>query len=263
MKYLKNILFWLFILAYFILISGAIAEKRRHLYCKDLVISVMDSLESGFNNQQDIKELILKNENLIGKPVNEINLKSIETRLLKQRSVKSAETFITENGNLHINISHRYPVVRIENKKYTGYCLDSEGNIFPLSSRFNPRIIFANGYITEPFDLNKTKNIHDAETGKLAGSKAVIYDLLKLINYINGDEFWKAQIVQVYVNNKYEFELIPRVGAHVILLGTIENYEEKFGNLKTLYLEGFNKIGWNDYIQINLKFKDQIICTKR
>jgi len=64
------------------------------------------------------------------------------------------------------------------------------------------------------------------------------------------------------VNSKYEFELIPRVGSQIIELGDAENLDEKFANLKLLYLDGFNKIGWNTYKRISLKYKNQVVCTK-
>ncbi|MFW6222798.1 MAG: cell division protein FtsQ, partial [Bacteroidota bacterium] len=59
------------------------------------------------------------------------------------------------------------------------------------------------------------------------------------------------------------FEIIPRVGAHFIHFGSIDQYEWKFKKLKYLYKKGFSKEGWNKYEQINLKYKNQIICTKR
>jgi len=65
------------------------------------------------------------------------------------------------------------------------------------------------------------------------------------------------------VNEANEFELIPRVGAHLILFGSIDNYERKFRNLKIFYEQGLNNIGWNKYEKINLKFDNQIVCTKK
>jgi cell division protein FtsQ len=32
--------------------------------------------------------------------------------------------------------------------------------------------------------------------------------------------------------------------------------------LMTFYKEGLNKVGWNAYLTINLKYKNQIVCTK-
>jgi cell division protein FtsQ len=69
--------------------------------------------------------------------------------------------------------------------------------------------------------------------------------------------------VQVYVNSKNEFELIPRVGSHVILLGRLEGFEVRLDNLRSLYDQGFSTAGWNQFEIINLKYENQVVCTKR
>ena len=57
-------------------------------------------------------------------------------------------------------------------------------------------------------------------------------------------------------------ELVPRVGEHTILLGRPTNVEDKLGRMKEFYTEGLNKVGWNKYSQISLKYNNQIICKK-
>jgi len=84
-----------------------------------------------------------------------------------------------------------------------------------------------------------------------------------LAKFVDQSEFWKAQLVQIYVNEDNEIELIPRVGSHRILIGDVENLEEKFNKLMLFYEKGLSKTGWNEYSIINLKFKDQVVCTKR
>ncbi|HJX71310.1 MAG TPA: hypothetical protein VJ346_05140 [Bacteroidales bacterium] len=243
--------------------SGTISDTRKQLLCNGYQVTIINSMESGFMTQDDIISLISSRTRCLGKPVNEINLKETERSLLESPAIKSAECYVTEDGKLNVHVMYRKPVVRVMNSNHKGYYLDREGNIFPLSKHFSPNVLIANGKIREPFDLNHTSNIFVQDPGKLPKSKRVIYDLLKLVNYINGSDLWCAQFEQIYVNEAYEFELIPRIGAHVILFGGINDYEEKLENLKTLYTECFNKSGWNDYVFINLKFKNQIICTKR
>ncbi len=60
-----------------------------------------------------------------------------------------------------------------------------------------------------------------------------------------------------------EYELIPRVGAHQILLGSMDQWEKKLRNLELLYEQGLSKYGWNTYQTISLKYTNQVICTKR
>jgi cell division protein FtsQ len=86
--------------------------------------------------------------------------------------------------------------------------------------------------------------------------------LYKLAKYISHDPFLKAQIDQIYVTELNEFELIPRVGNHVIMLGTADDLDDKFRKLIVFYHLGLNKIGWNKYNVINIKFKNQVVCSK-
>ena len=248
---------------YLIVMSGTISDTRKNLLCNGIKVTMTNSTESAFLTQDDIVNMVSNRTHSLGKSVNEIDLKKIERILLESPSVKSSECYVTEDGKLHIYVTYRKPVVRIINSNNKGYYLDKEGNIFHLSEHFSPNVVIANGKIREPFDLNRTKNIYAKYPDHVSKSNRIIYDLLTLINYINQSNFWCAQFEQIYVNEKYEFEIIPRIGAHIILFGSIDDYEEKLENLKTLYIEGFNKSGWNDYVFINLKFKNQIICSKR
>ena len=91
----------------------------------------------------------------------------------------------------------------------------------------------------------------------------ILRDIYYLVDYINDDSFWSAQIDQIFVDKDDKIDLIPRVGNHVIHLGTAENYEGKLRNLKAFYDKVLPEIGWNKYSKINLEFKDQIVCKKR
>jgi len=87
--------------------------------------------------------------------------------------------------------------------------------------------------------------------------------MAKCIYYINGDRFWKAQIQQIYVNEEGEFELIPLVGAHVIVFGMFDRAGDKFAKLESFYRNGLNVKGWNSYDMINLKYEGQIVGTRK
>ena len=74
---------------------------------------------------------------------------------------------------------------------------------------------------------------------------------------------YSTQIQQIFVNKEKEFELIPLVGAQIILFGKIDNYKDKFRNLEATYKRGFLYKGWNKYKKINLKYENQVICEKK
>ncbi len=92
---------------------------------------------------------------------------------------------------------------------------------------------------------------------------SILKDLYHFVNYIDGNDFWSAQIDQIYVDRKDEIDLIPRVGNHTVHLGTFDNYREKLRNLSAFYDKVLPEVGWNKYSVINLEFSDQIVCKRR
>jgi cell division protein FtsQ len=92
---------------------------------------------------------------------------------------------------------------------------------------------------------------------------SILKDIYYLVEYINDDSFWSAQIDQIYVDNNDQIDLIPRVGNQIIHLGTTENLEGKLRNLLAFYDKVLPEVGWNKYSVINLEYKDQIVCKKR
>lgn len=56
--------------------------------------------------------------------------------------------------------------------------------------------------------------------------------LIQICIILQENEFWNDQIEQIYVYPDNDIELIPRVGNHRIMLGTLDEFEEKLANLK-------------------------------
>jgi cell division protein FtsQ len=92
---------------------------------------------------------------------------------------------------------------------------------------------------------------------------SILKDIFYLVQYINDNSFWSAQIDQIYVDNNDQIDLIPRVGNQVIHIGTTENIEGKLRSLSAFYDKVLPEVGWNKYSVINLEYKDQIVCKKR
>jgi len=192
---------------------------------------------------------------LLGKPIHAINIRELEDKLHKIRSIRTAEVYYTVEGRLSVDIYQRRPLVRIIDDSGVSYCIDSEGYLIPMTLQYVPHILIANGNI-KTID-GQASHISDLE------NHDILEDIYRLSRYLSEDVFLKAQIVQVYVNSKNEFELIPRVGSHVILLGDMNDFEIRLNKLETMYDQGFSTVGWNQFEEINLKYKNQVVCTKR
>jgi cell division protein FtsQ len=252
------------LVTYFVVVSGFIVQKEKNQRIQSLRICITDSTKNQFLKTSDIRKILNRIRfSPLGKSCAEINLESIEVSLLTHQAISAADAYFTEPGSLHIEIRQKTPFVRVFNRYGQGYYLDRQGNIIPLSRNYSPYILVASGFIAEPFVVGQSANMRGFAYDSINRSMQTIYDVFHVADFITSDKFWNAQIEQVYVNDRYEIELIPRIGSHIILLGNADHLKEKLENLSLLYRKGFNLTGWNQYEKINLKYKNQVVCTKK
>ncbi len=268
MKIYKKILelaVWVLIALYLVVILGFVAEKENMIRCRNIDIRIVDKTNNRFVEKSDIVSMFNAFDiEVLGNSIDSLQLEKMEKLILsEQHSIKSAEVFFTADGTLHIDLIQRKPILRIINYDNTGYYIDDEGALMRLSHKYSSHILIANGNINQPYDLRYTTNVSELNDENIPGNGKLLFDLYTLAEYINNDDFWKAQIQQIYVTNNNEFELIPKVGDHIIQFGKIDNYKKKFRNLMLMYTKSFKAEGWNKYKIINLKYDNQVVCTKK
>ncbi len=189
-----------------------------------------------------------------------VNCKDIEHRILGMTGVANAEVYKSLSGSIKVDIIQRNPICRIWNKNGVNFYLDDKGCAMPITPHYTARVVVVNGHINEP--MLKT-SVLDPNFGDSLLQSLKLDNIYQLVNHIEQDDFLKAQIVQVYVNKDGEYELVPRVGNHRIMFGKVEDIENKFKKLKVFYEKGIQPEEFNLYDTITLKYKNQIICSKR
>ena len=261
MKAVLKILPLLLITVYLITAFGFTTDERKSIICTEVNVIIRDSLTSMFYTKGDIREMIQDSRTGIqGYPVSEINTRKLEELFLGKPYISKVDIYTTMKGILTVKIKQREPVIRVFTNESRSYYLDNEGYIMPESRNFTPFVIVANGYFPGGDEINTAGNLHNIKNKQ---RYRPWFDALELVKKINEDDFWRSQFVQIYLNRKGKFELIPRVGGHLIILGEISDLDEKFYKLKTLYLKGLPVEGWNNYEKIDLRYKHQVVCTKR
>lgn len=239
MKRATKILKWVLVLGYFPVMLSFVSHSHKELVCSELNVKVRDSAESRFVDAEDIRKSVLASyPDLLGGAVNSLNFDEIEAFVKKHSSIRSCEVFNSGTGVVNIEITQYKPIVRVIASDGTFY-MDEEGHRIPVSSRFSARVLVANGTIPKEKD-----------------------ELLHVAGLLVSDPFWEAQMEQIYIRRNNEYILVPRVGDHLILLGQPEDVELKLRNLKALYTSGMNPKEWNEYQVINLKYKNQIVCSR-
>lgn len=226
--------------------------KQRSVLCKSILIDINRDDENYFINKADVLKILYSSgDSLIGTKVDEIPLSLLERLIVANKYIKSAKVFIDIKGNLQVEINQRKPLIRIINSTYQSFYIDEDGNKMPLSTLYSARSIVCNGNILESYD-GKNDTLQTA----LASS------LYALSKFIKANEFWEAQIEQIYIEQNNDFVFIPRVGDHKIIFGDTTNMVEKFDNLMIFYNKALPKVGWQTYHTINVKYKGQIVASR-
>ena len=261
MRKVVNIAAWVVGLALLVVFTAFAEFHHRDQELAELKVEVDTKSGNSFVDQKEIEVALTSRGYIPG----EVKTKSIDVRgleLLFDRypSVKNADVYSTLSGELHVDIEQRKPILRVYSSNGDVYYIDEDGFLMPLSSNYSARVMVVNGELDLPYNLYVGRSVNGTEEDE---GMLMLKQLFEVATSIEQDEFWASQFAQIYVNENRELELIPRVGRHRIIIGNASEMDNKLGKLKVFYIEGLNRTGWNDYRTINLKFKDQVVCTKK
>jgi len=209
---------------------------------------------------EELKNSVLDGyPNLIGLKQESLDITRIQTTLDAHPLIKNGNVHKTVDGIIKIKAEQRIPFLRIINEENLSFLVDKDGVKMPILPTKNPRLTLFTGRINEALDgttmqlLNVNNRLRDA---------SIFDEIFQLATFLDSSEFWKHQVEHVYVNAKQEFELVPRVGSHKILIGKANNVEDKLKRLELFYKETINKENWNEYAAIDLRFDNQVVCKK-
>ncbi|MEI7499816.1 MAG: hypothetical protein WCK84_05150 [Bacteroidota bacterium] len=264
-RFLKilQIILWVLLVTGAVVLVGFVEVQQYSRPCKNVVINIDYNAADVLITKKDIDSILLKTAGMIiGKPLGYINTGSIERSIRKQPYVANVSVFENNEGTIFIYVHQRQPLLRIINNKQESFYLDKAGYLLPVNQNFSARVLVANGFINDSYKKKTGYKVNISALSDSILSDSVITNLYKLSMYISNDTFLKSQIDQIYVNEFCEFELIPRIGNHVIIFGAVDDLDDKFRKLFAFYRLGLNKIGWNKYNHINIKFKNQVVCSK-
>ena len=256
---LKKRIFWKYVLFTFcwivsiggvVVLMGFINIKKAGVICRDVKVYIPGN--QYFIDRQEIDNILqLKNHKLIGRPIDDINIQALESKLKANPFIETAKVYIDMDDVIRVEISQRQPILRIMNMADQNFYVDAHGLKIPLSDNFTARVLAANGFIDEPF-AGKIDTLHTE----------IASEVFRIADYIRKDSLWSAQVAQIYVDQNHEIELIPRVGNQRILLGNADSLDTKFGNLLLFYKKALPHAGWGTYKIINIKYANQVVGVR-
>jgi len=225
-------------------------RKQGGSVCNNIVIELDNLQGNHFLDEADVMKLVEgSGQSIKGVGIDRINLSAIEKKIKNDKHIFDAELFGDLKGNLIVNVELRRPIARIVQSDAPDAYIAEDGVIMPVSEKYSSRVILISGpyvkQLLEAEDLTKTEE----------GLK-----LKEMIEFINEDDFWKAQIAQLDISSSGKITIYPQVTGQRVEFGKAENFELKFKKLMIFYKEILPQRGWTKYERVNLEYDGQIIA---
>lgn len=286
-----GIVVWGAILAYVVFAAHRCSEEKNAIRVADVNIRVLDGDVYDLVKEETVAAwLEADGYTLAGAPLTAVNTNEIEDYLESQPFIDDASVWAEIDGTLNIEVTQRSPIMRVRTAQGRDFYVSDDLRILPYRPGSPVYVPLVTGNLALPFDSDFSGSLESLPEAVKKSDQNYLY-LLKLITFVRQlteDPFWDAQIVQIDMDgtgiavsgngadaarapegtgrNTYwrepEVELVMRVGNHRVLLGTLDDTQEKLGKLMLFYDKVLPNDGWDAYRTINLKYEGQIVCRR-
>ena len=180
--------------------------------------------------------------------VSQVDCQAVEAAAAAVPYLDNVHASVSVSGKVVVRADQRRPIARLYYADRE-YYMDREGAVFPTSATGDCHVLVAGGDFVEPL---RTDSLNSQ-----------MQSLCRLATYLDDERNYAQLIDQIYVLRSGDLMMVPKVGDHVIELGDTDFLDNKFDNLLAFYRKGMPRAGWDTYSKISLKFKGQVVCTKK
>lgn len=217
------------------------AEAERHA-CKGVTISMDKKGLSDTITVRGVKtELMRYPRKIVGAPLTSINTLEIEKYLMGLNNFEDVQCYVSTNGYLNVRITPMIPEVRVFDGN-DSYYVNRQGKRIASNAEFFTDVPVLTGH----FDASFTPQ-----------------QVLPVIRFVQKDRTLRELTAMFQAYDADNIILVPRITGHVVNFGDTTRLDEKRRMLLTAYQNIIPYKGWGAYDTISVKFKGQIVATRR
>lgn len=209
--------------------------------CQVVDIVVNDSLQRQFVDTDALELFLQKNGYFpAGKRMSEVDCHAMEQCLLKHDMVRTASCYKSPFQTVYIRVTQRIPMLSVVSDNGC-YYVDTDRRVMPAREKIQVEVPVFKGNVS---------------------SRAAVEEYFDFVEWLNDNHYWRALIKEVQVKNPKHLVLNQNGHSAKIILGPLDNYENKLNRLKKLYTKGLDQIGYPDYREYDLRFDGQVVGRK-
>lgn len=243
---IKLILKWLILLAllsYIAIASIWAIDYAEQQTLDDIVINIDKNSPTKFVTKEGVVQKLGKTADKIKHtPIAELNIEKLERQLSQDNSFENVECYITSDNKLQIDIVSMIPEIRVFSPDGKSYYINKDGKRIDTGNEFFMDVPVVTGHFDRKFPA---KNI------------------LPVTRHIAADDYLKNLITMIEVKSATNILLYPCFKGQVINIGDTTELTKKFENLTLFYRKVMNHKGWETYDTVSVKFRNQIVATRR
>ena len=215
------------------------SQRNEHRKLTRSIVVFLDD-SNPFIRPETVNKLLIENKkDAAGIRKDKLDLNTLEKSINTNPMVEKSEVFVSIDGVLKAVVKQKTPIARVFDATGSFY-IDYQGGIMPLSDEYTARVPIISGEISKE---NKV-------------------ELNKLLRFVYNDDFLKKNIIGVQIFADGSLKLLSRNFDYEIEFGKLINVERKFNNYKAFYQKAVLDSSLYHYKKINLKFTQQVVCTK-
>jgi len=257
MKKKLNILLLILTLASLLGLCGYLMYEHFHSKLNDVNLTILRNNEDGFLDYQEIYNDIMNicdtanNNQIVMIPVD-----SVVESLNAIPWITDVEAQINLKSFLEVKLVECEPIMRVYNKKGKSVYLDEGGNLFSTYNSYVPHLLVGSGNVD--FPIKKKANINDEDY-----VETDLPEIFALMKEIVNDDYAKTCVKQVFKDKNKNYVFSLNNTNIIVIFGDVNDIREKLFKMKHFFNKMQGSPELDNYKEINLNFKNQVVCTKK
>ncbi len=217
-------------------------NEAAHHICRDIAVDVESPAPIDSMIRRGVAmELKDYPGKIVGVPINQIDTRKIEKYLGSLNTFESVNCMVSAGGTLNIRVTPMIPVMRV----FLGnnsYYINKDGKHIASNAEF---------YRDVP-----------GVTRRFSPAIPPV-DVLPLVRFIEHERTMHDLTAMIEARDARNLIVVPKITGHVVNFGDTSRLEQKRDALKLFYTKVMPHKGWEQYDTISVKFRNQIVATRR